>query len=117
VVPDRFVGQWAGSLDDCGSDTDDLALRITPNHVSYWESGGPVKAVVVRGDHEIALILELTGEGETWLSAVTFKLSPDGLRLVDTSSVPGQEVVRYRCTGSVGPSGSTAKSDTSVPRP
>lgn len=61
TAPERLVGQWAGSPDSCGSDTDDLTLRIARNHITYWESNGPIKAVVVRGDTEIALM----GEGET----------------------------------------------------
>ena len=100
-VPARFVGNWAGSRASCGSDADDLVLRLTSRHITYWESGGPIRAVIVRGD-EIALIAELSGEGETWLSAIKFELSPDGRMLVDRISMPGKEVVRYRCSGSVG---------------
>lgn len=102
TVPTRFTGYWAGSPDSCGSDADELILRITPRHIYYWESDGPIKAVVVRGGNEIALISELSGEGETWLSTANFKLSQDGRKLIDDTTVPGQEVVRYKCTGSVG---------------
>lgn len=102
IVPDRFVGHWAGNPESCGSDADDLVLRIASNHISYWESEGPIKAAVVHGDAEIALISELSGEGETWLSTAKFKLSKDGRRLIDDSTVPGQEIVRYKCPDSVG---------------
>ena len=102
AVPDRFVGHWAGSLDSCGSDADDLILRIAPHHIAYWESAGPIKAVVVRGDTEIALISELSGEGETWLSTAKFTLSQDGRQLIDNTTVPGQELVRYKCSGTIG---------------
>jgi hypothetical protein len=102
TVPDQFVGYWAGSPDSCGSDADDLTLRITPRHVAYWESRGPIKAAVVRGDHEIALISELSGEGETWLSTAKFTLSKDGQKLIDDTTVPGQEITRYKCPGPVG---------------
>lgn len=96
-VPERFVGHWAGSPEACGSDTDDLILRIAPGHITYWESDGPIRAVVARAADEIALIAELSGEGETWLSPVRFRLSADGRRLIDETSIPGNEVVRYRC--------------------
>lgn len=102
TVPDRFVGYWAGSPESCGSDTDDLVLRIAPRHISYWDSEGPIKAVVVHGDVEIALISELSGEGETWLSTAKFKLSKDGRTLIDSATLPGHEVVRYKCSGSSG---------------
>lgn len=102
MVPDRFVGQWAGSPDSCGSDADDLILRIAPNRITYWESDGPIKAVVVRGDTQIALISELSGEGGTWLSTAQFTLSRDGIQLIDNTSVPGTELVRYKCSGAFG---------------
>src|SRR5690554_3101204 len=94
TVPDRFVGHWTGSPDSCGSDADDLTLRIAPHHITYWESDGPIKAVVVRGDTDIALISELSGEGETWLSTAQFTLSKDGSQLLDNTTVPGKEFVR-----------------------
>ena len=102
TVPDRFTGLWAGSPDACGSDADDMILRIAPDRIAYWESDGPIKAIVVRGDKEIALISELSGEGETWLSTAKFTLSQDGRRLIDNTSVPGQQFVRYKCSGAVG---------------
>uniref|UniRef100_UPI003F7EB286 hypothetical protein n=1 Tax=Xanthomonas sp. 0924 TaxID=2835534 RepID=UPI003F7EB286 len=101
TVPDRFVGQWAGRAESCGSDADDLMLRIAPGHITYWESDGPIKAVVVRGDAEIALIVELSGEGETWLSTAQFTLSPDGMQLADTVTMPGKTLVRYKCPDAV----------------
>ena len=97
VVPESLVGSWASSPASCGSDADDLALRITPRQIVHWESDGPIKAVVVLGN-EIALIAELSGEGETWLNAVKFELSADGRRLTDSTTVPGKEIVRYRCS-------------------
>lgn len=104
TVPDRFVGRWAGSPDSCGSDADDLTLRIAPRHITYWESDGPIRAVVVRGDTEIALIAELSGEGETWLSTAQFTLSKDGKRLIDSATMLGEDLVRYRCSASAGAS-------------
>lgn len=95
-LPQRFTGTWAGSPTSCGSDADDLALRLTPRRIIYWESDGPIRSVVVRGD-EVALIGELSGEGETWLSIAKFELSRDGRMLIDSTSIPGKEIVRYRC--------------------
>lgn len=112
-VPDRFTGQWAGSPDSCGSDADDMILRISPNHIAYWESDGPIKAIVLRGDNEIALISELSGEGETWLSTAKFTLSQDRRRLIDSASVPGKEFVRYKCSGADG----TRSNNSSKPTP
>ena len=95
AIPSQFVGEWASSREHCGSASDDMALRISKNHVSQWESGGPILAVVVRGRSEVAFIAELSDEGETWLATYSFKLSSDGLQLVDTS--PASAKVRFKC--------------------
>ena len=101
TVPDRFVGHWAGSHSFCDSDSDDLRLHIGSHHIAYWESQGPIRAVVVRG-REIALISELSGEGNTWLATAKFVISAHGEMLVDHTSVPGKKVIRYRCPASAG---------------
>ena len=98
MVPDRFIGTWAGSNSSCGSDSDDLRLHIGSRRIVYWESEGPILAVVVRG-REIALIAELSGEGHTWLATAKFTISAHGGMLVDRTSGPGKQVVRYRCPG------------------
>lgn len=100
TVPERFVGHWAGSPGSCGAIADDRVLRVSAHHIAYWESEGPIRAVVVHGANEVALIMELWGEGETWLSTAQFTLSEDGDRLIDSRSVPGEDLVRYRCDGS-----------------
>ncbi len=71
-------------------------LKIEADRITYWESDGPIKAVVVRGKYEIALIAELSGEGETRLSTAHFKLSPEKNMLIDMSD-PEIEFIRYRC--------------------
>ena len=96
TVPARFIGHWAGSQSSCDSVADDLRLHIGPHHIAYWESKGPILAVVVRG-REIALISELSGEGHTWLATAKFVISAHGERLLDRTSVPGKTVMRYRC--------------------
>ena len=99
-VPDRFVGHWAGSVDSCVSDADDMKLRIGTRHISYWESEGPIRAAVVRGDNELALIAELSSEGETWLAIAKFEIGQDGRTLIDRTTEPDQEIVRYKCSES-----------------
>ena len=96
AVPDRFVGEWNASLSDCGTDKNDSRLVIGKHHITYWESIGPVKAVVADGRYEIALILHLSGEGETWIATEHFKLSQDGKELTSVN-LPGDGFVRRRC--------------------
>lgn len=64
AVPERFVGEWNASLSDCGTANNDSRLLIEKDHITYWESDGPIKAVVSEGRYEITLILHLTGEGD-----------------------------------------------------
>jgi hypothetical protein len=92
-VPIQYLGEWNANLSDCGIRQNDSTLRIKKNQIIYYESNGLIKALVSRGRHEIALILELTGEGEAWIATEHFKLSPDEDKLISTED----EFVRYRC--------------------
>ena len=96
-VPDQYIGHWAGRPESCGSGADDLALRISQNRIAYWESEGPILASVARGTRDLALIIELSGEGEAWLATAKFELSADGQQLIHSTTLPGGSVVRYRC--------------------
>ena len=95
-MPAQFVGEWNSVVADCGTGNNDSVLEIKPKHISYWESDGPIKAIVVHGRYEVALIAELSGEGQTWLTTAQFKLSPGEDKLIATD-IPGREFVRYRC--------------------
>lgn len=101
-VPEQFLGDWGTSLTDCGAEADDTALHIGETHISYHESSGPLQAVVVRGAKEVALVAELTSEGETWLSASTFRILLDGNQLTQSSGVNGEALVRVRCSSILG---------------
>ncbi|NZA26818.1 hypothetical protein H0E84_10520 [Luteimonas sp. SJ-92] len=102
AVPEQFLGEWGTSLTDCGTEADDTALHIGERHISYHESSGPLHAVVVRGAKEVALVAELASEGETWLDASTFLLSPDGNQLTQNSGANGEPFVRVRCSSILG---------------
>ncbi len=96
-IPVQFLGTWAGSLEECGALGSDSTLRLESDRVAYWESFGALRAIVANGDDEIAMILDFSGEGEVWLGTLQLSISPDGERLIDEYSVPGEPVVRYRC--------------------
>ncbi|GHA77501.1 hypothetical protein GCM10007067_13680 [Lysobacter bugurensis] len=110
AIPHRFLGEWNPDVSQCGKGTDESLLYIEPRRVRFWESSGPVRAAVARG-RELALILELSGEGEVWLSATQFDLSRDGNELVwETTS--GEKFVRFRC-----PSAKERPNNSSKPTP
>ena len=95
-VPTQFLGGWNSVLAHCGTSQNDSSLRIESDHIYFWESDGPILAVVVQGQHELAIIVELSGEGQTWLSTAQFKLSPAKDKLI-YASIPGEDFVRHRC--------------------
>jgi|SRR5690606_35620965 len=95
-VPSQFIGEWNARIADCGTGDNDSALRIRKSQIEYYESDGPIKAVVSHGRYEIALILELSGEGQTWIATEHFKLSP-GEDTLTSINQPGDGFVRYRC--------------------
>ena len=95
TVPARFLGEWNSSLKQCGTDRNDSRLRLDADRIRFHESGGPIRAVVTQGELELALIVELSGEGETWLACNRFRLSADHEQLIDVTG--DAEFVRYRC--------------------
>ncbi|MCP9927751.1 hypothetical protein [Cyanobium sp. CH-040] len=79
--------------------SDESWLRIEAGRLSFYESSGPVLAVVARGRDEIAVITELSGEGSTWLQPLRLRLEGTGQRLaVETVGVEGV-MGRVRCPG------------------
>ncbi|MDP3746901.1 MAG: hypothetical protein Q8Q88_07605 [Phenylobacterium sp.] len=96
TMPLEFIGEWNQTLSDCGTGGNDSRLRVSANSVRFYESGGPIKAVVRRGAFEIMFITELSGEGQSWLAAHRLILSSDGT-YVTAPSDAGSALVRYRC--------------------
>jgi hypothetical protein len=95
VVPNQFIGEWHANLKYCGTDLSDSRLIISPNKIRFFESVGPVLAVVTQGKSTVIIVMELSGEGETWLSSKHFSLSADQSTLTDTTD--DLNFVRYRC--------------------
>ncbi|WP_027081518.1 hypothetical protein [Luteimonas mephitis] len=95
-IPDQFIGEWNADVADCGIGRNDSILKIDANTISYWESVGFIQAIVVQGRREVALIADMSGEGEEWLATAHFKLSEAGDELVSMDE-RGGEFVRYRC--------------------
>ena len=96
-IPSQFLGEWNARPANCGTGWNESSLRIKKNQITFYESQGPVKAVVSDGRYEVALILELSGEGYTSLETSHFKLSPGADKLTEIDNPAG--FVRYRCPG------------------
>lgn len=62
-VPAHFQGEWAASPKQSGSAGD---VHIGATEIRFQESRDAIKAVVTQADGELALISELSGEGDTW---------------------------------------------------
>jgi hypothetical protein len=97
AIPDQFLGRWGGSAKSCADpSSDDLTLVVEPGRMLFWESSGKVLAVATDGPLKLALLFEFSGEGEKWLEAVEFQLSPDRNTLT-TVTARQQLASRVRC--------------------
>ena len=73
-VPEQFRGTWNAHVADCSTGDNDSALHIEADAIAYYESEGPVKAVVAHGRYEIALIMELSGGSTPFPRTVELRL-------------------------------------------
>jgi hypothetical protein len=76
AIPERFRGTWASSWMHCtfGGES---KLAIGEHTVDFYESRGRVLAIATQGEAELGVLIEASGEGQTWLSALQFRLSED----------------------------------------
>lgn len=96
TIPEPFRGKWDFNLESCSSRGSEGRLIISAGRVEFYESIGSVRSVVTHGNSDLELTMELSGEGETWISNYYFRLSDDQKSLTDlTNGNPG--FVRYRC--------------------
>lgn len=94
VIPEHFRGTWAGSWMHCtfgGEST----LTIGERTADFYESRGRVLSIAAEGDNQLALLIEATGEGQTWLVAIKFIVSDDHQTL--SHSVGSERIERTRC--------------------
>ncbi len=88
VVPDQFLGTWAANAAHCATKSTESKLVISDKQIAFYESHGPILSVVSDGALELALILELSGEGQTWVETKQFRLSEDRRTLTDVTCKP-----------------------------
>ena len=74
-------------------------LRIFEDEIHFYASHGPILGVATEGERELALIIEATGEGSTWLDIRKFELSADANELTDVT-VGRYPNTRLRCPAS-----------------
>ena len=97
TIPKIFQGNWTANLKDCDTDNE-TNLQIFNDHISFYESSGPTISIVTKQKNELALIIELSGEGEEWLSFVHFKINAKNNQLTDiTDAYEKNKFIRYRC--------------------
>lgn len=94
AVPEAFIGAWSADPSKCGSGGDTSFLVLEPTSASIGNKHAEVLAAVVRG-RELALILEFSDNGRTWLHTDQFVVSAHGGRLVSTGKAGQPE--RRRC--------------------
>ena len=94
-IPKQYIGTWSSDLSQCNKDHI-YNLEIHKRNLVFWESGGPVIAAVTH-NNELALILELSGEGEEWISFLHFKLISNKMLKDITDPYSKDQLVRYKC--------------------
>ena len=94
-VPATFQGEWNMNIAHCGTGVNDSRLVIEEDRIIFYETGGPIRAVVVHAPNDISLTAEITGEGETSVQTHRYRLSEDESALTEVTD--GGGLVRQRC--------------------
>lgn len=97
-IPVDFHGTWVTDLRACNATNDVPTIEISEKRIAFWESSGTAIAVVTKEGNELALIMDMRGEGSEWLGLMHFKLSDDKtvLTFIDVDD-PDEQFLRYRC--------------------
>jgi hypothetical protein len=96
TVTKQFRGTWAARIADCRSGGAESKLAIQETRIDFYESRGRILAIATEGSNELALLMELTDAGKTWLKTIQFTLSKDGQKLTDVTAGL-HTAVRIRC--------------------
>ncbi len=96
TVPKQFQGTWAATAQQCAAPVSESKLVISDQRLAFYESDGPIRDIDFDGKSELVLVVELSGEGETWLATVKFRLSEDRKTLIDVTD-RHQTMTRVRC--------------------
>ena len=91
-VPEQFRGTWAADAAACSTPGHESRLAIGATDVEFHESAGPITAVA-SGGNQLAVTVQLSGEGDTWSDTYGFELSDDGQALFATDG----GLARQRC--------------------
>ncbi|MGB3805843.1 MAG: hypothetical protein WA936_01450 [Erythrobacter sp.] len=76
-IPRRFQGVWDYAQGICDP-ASDLRVEIEDDRITFYESLGEVDEVTVRSPSEVAVELDMEGEGESWENTLLLTLSDDG---------------------------------------
>jgi hypothetical protein len=98
AVPTQFQARWAANDAECArGNLSGSRLTIAETEITRYESRGRILGIAVHEDRHLALIVEATGEGYTWLLTMLLELSDDGTTLTDWTAGP-RGAVRIRCS-------------------
>ena len=106
-VPDQFLGDWCTEPQQREEDTGESDIRIGKSEIAYYQSAAKILAAAASGD-ELALIVQLTVDGDTRLATHEFELSSRGDKLTSLRS-NGQLVIRRRCAPTGAPPNNSFK--------
>jgi hypothetical protein len=94
-----FRGEWNSKPEDCGTALNDSSLTIGARTISFYESSGPILAVVTKDSTSLVLIARLKSEEDgvtVWDAPMKFELSQNRAVLKDVTQA-GEPFTRYKC--------------------
>ena len=95
TIPMAFRGVWDAPGSGCDP-ASQMRLEVTDDRLVFYESVGTVTAVEQVATNTVTLQLDMTGEGESWSSSETLRLTDDGAQLT-MERAAGEAVVRAPC--------------------
>lgn len=93
--PQAFRGEW-NSRTECGRPDGESRLIIADDSLEFYESAGPILGAFSNDPHEVLIVANTSGEGETSIEAYRFRLSDDG-QILSQLSESSEPFNRYRC--------------------
>ena len=97
TVPEPWLGEWNADRSACGTFNDDSRLILSAERIEFWASEGLVRGAFTNGPHEILIVADHSGEGETWLGTSHFRMAESGDSIAMDISDGAPSFIRYRC--------------------
>lgn len=98
LIPEDWRGVWAENLSDCSVREELATFSVGADRIDFYESGGRVRGAFLRGPFELMVVLEMSGEGHTWMTSMHFTAASDFQYIQTVPDDPDAgKLTLYRC--------------------